>query len=217
MICAKCHSTVPEESLFCLRCGTRLGPTPAQASPNGRGALPGPTAAPAKPSAGAARATAAAPAAAPTPSVPPGGKQAYTLAFKALADERLRYRVARWVCEQAPAHPLTEVQEGLLRGDFATFLALTHDEAESARQRIQALGAHPALWRLHPATVADMLVAERRERTPKAGWSARKKVAAVGIGLAALFVFGAMAAQQYGNRPPVAPPPGTVPTIGPRP
>lgn len=206
MICAKCRSTVPEESLFCLRCGTRLGPTPAQASPNGD--------APVKPTAVPVRTASATPAAA---GVPSGGKQAYTLAFKALADERIRYRVARWVCEHAPAHPLTEVQEGLLRGDFATFLALTHEEAESARERIRALGAHPALWRLHPATVADMLVAERRERTPKAEWSVRKKIAAVVIGLAALFVFGAVAAQQYFNRPATGPQPGSVPSIGARP
>ena len=207
MICAKCQATVPDESLFCLRCGARLQ-APARRLPlNGRGGTK-------------ARATvpAASAAAAPAPAVtPPGGKQPYTLAFKPLADERLRYRVARWVCEQAPAHPLSEVQEGLTRGEFATFLALTQEEVEAVRQRIQALGAHPALWRLSPATAAEMLIPERLERKPKAEWSFQKKLAAVGIALAALFLFGAMAAQRYYNATPVGPQPGTMPTIGGKP
>ena len=104
-----------------------------------------------------------------------------------------------------------------MRGQFATFLALTHEEAETARQRIQALGAHPALWRLSPATAAEMLIPERLERKPKAEWSFQKKLAAVGIGLAALFLFGAMAAQRYYNATPVGPQPGTMPTIGAKP
>ncbi len=201
MICAKCQATVPDESLFCLRCGTRLQ-VPARRAPlNGGGGAQARTMVPAAPAAAQA-------------ATPPGGKQPYTLAFKPLADERLRYRVARWVCELAPAHPLAEVQEHLMRGQFATFLALTHEEAETARQRIQALGAHPALWQLHPATAAEMLIPERPGREPKAEWSLQKKLAAVGIGLAALFLFGAMAAQRYFNATPVGPQPGTMPTIG---
>jgi hypothetical protein len=148
------------------------------------------------------------------PATGPGGKQAYALSFKALADERLRYRVARWVCEQAPAHGLTEVQEALLRGDFATFLAMTGVEAEAARQRIQALGAHPALWRLAPATVAELMLPEPPARKARAApWSLQKKLAAVGIGLAALFFFGIMAAQRYHTQSAYRPS-DTVPTIG---
>jgi hypothetical protein len=147
----------------------------------------------------------------------PGGKQAYALSFKPLTDERLRYRVARWVCEQAPAHGLTEVQESLLRGDFTTFLAMTGVEAETARQRIQALGAHPALWRLAPATVAELMLPEPPARKARAApWSLQKKLAAVGIGLVALFFFGVMVAQRY-HAPPPSEPSNTVPTIGGKP
>jgi hypothetical protein len=210
MICAKCQAGVPDESLFCLRCGARLAPTPALARNGGGGGPRG--APPTVVSVPASTATLTAPLA-----TGPGGKQAYALSFKALADERLRYRVARWVCEQAPAHGLTEVQEALLRGDFATFLAMTGAEAEGARQRIQALGAHPALWRLAPATAAELMLPARPARKAKgAPWSLQKKLAAVGIGLAALFLFGIMAAQRY-HTPPPSRPSDTVPTIGGKP
>ena len=74
----------------------------------------------------------------------PGTKQAYALSFSPLGDERLRYRVARWVVDRAPAHALTEVQEDLAHGTFVTFLALTADEAEVAREGIHGLGVAPA-------------------------------------------------------------------------
>jgi hypothetical protein len=194
--CPKCQTAIPDESAFCLRCGARLA-VPATVPRNGGGAggpATHPVAVP-RPRAGR---PAPAPVAAPTPTVPAGGKQAWTLSFKPLADERLRYRVARWVCEHAPVHGLGEVQAALLQGQFATFLALTADEAETARQRLQGLGAHPALWRLAPATTAELLVAERPRPT-----GARKlrttgqKIAAVVIGLAVLFVFGAVAAKRF--------------------
>jgi hypothetical protein len=143
----------------------------------------------------AAARAAAAPAAPPTPAVPPVGKQAWTLSFKPLADERLRYRVARWVCEHAPVHALAEVQAALMEGQFATFLALTADEAETARQRLQGLGAHPALWRLAPATNAELLMAERPRpaaaRQPRTlgqkimMWAIALVVASLLLGLAA--------------------------------
>jgi hypothetical protein len=47
--------------------------------------------------------------AAPTvPAPPPGTKQAYALSFSPLGDERLRYRVARWVVDRAPGMLLVE-------------------------------------------------------------------------------------------------------------
>jgi hypothetical protein len=205
MTCAKCQATVPEESLFCLRCGTRLTPRPSLVPRNGGGST---------------KATPAAPAPAPaqTPAAPPGGKQAYALSFKAVADERLRYRVARWVCEQAPAHGLGDVQESLTRGDFATFLALTATEAETARQRIQALGAPTALWRLAPATVAELMMGERPARPAKAdAWSTKKKLRAVGIGLAVLFLMGLVFFQRFQSPTGYQDPPTTPPTIGGRP
>ena len=211
MLCAKCQAGVPDESLFCLRCGARLAPGPALAPRNGGGGAPR-AAPPAVVTGPAPTPVLAAP-----PATGPGGKQAYALSFKPLTDERLRYRVARWVCEQAPAHGLTEVQESLLRGDFTTFLAMTGVEAEAARQRIQALGAHHALWRLAPATAAELMLPERPARKAKgAPWSLQKKLAAVGIGLAALFFFGIMAAQRY-HAPPPSEPSNTVPTIGGKP
>jgi zinc-ribbon domain len=183
--CPKCQANVPDESLFCLRCGAGLR-VPAERAPlNGGGTAPQPRAA-----AGAKPAAMAQPKTPPRPEAPPGTKQPYTLAFKALADERLRYRVARWLCEVAPAHPLSEVQAGLTQGEFATFLALTHEEAEAARQRIQALGAHPALWRLHPASPAEMLIPERPVRKAKAASAAnpRKRIAIVAAVLVAILV-----------------------------
>jgi hypothetical protein len=109
----------------------------------------------------------ATPAAGPSPAaapVPPGTKQAYALSFSPLVDERLRYRVARWVVERAPAHALTEVQEDLQHGTFLTFLALTANEAEVAREGIRGLGVAPPLLRLAPATTAQMLLPARRAR-----------------------------------------------------
>ena len=196
MNCPKCQTAIPDESAFCLWCGTRLAP-PAAVARNGGGtggsggrpvAVPRP----------AATRAAAAPVAARTPAAPPGGKQAWTLTFKPLSDERLRYRVARFVCEHAPVHALGEVQTALTEGQFATFLALTADEAETTRQRLQALGAHPALWQLAPSTMAEMLVVERpRPTTAKRLRTPGQKIAAVGIGLLVLFVFGAMAAKRF--------------------
>ncbi len=181
MRCPRCQAAVPAESIFCLHCGARLAaPVPL----NGGGARPaGPPPAPPPPAAAA------------TP------KQAYALAFQALTDERLRYRVARWVCEVAPAHGLAEVQAGLLRGDFATFVALTPEEAEAARRRVAGLGVHPALWRLTPAGDVDRL---RPEPPPPptaraAGWSPPQRFAAVGIGLVLLFLFGLVLHRLYGG------------------
>jgi hypothetical protein len=130
--------------------------------------------------------------------VPLGGKQAWTLSFKPLADERLRYRVARWVCEHAPVHALGEVQAALLEGQFATFLAMTSDEAETARERLQALGAHPALWRLAPATAAEMLMAERpRPAGAKPPRTPGQKIVLFAIGLVVLFAFLGLAAKWF--------------------
>jgi len=208
MTCPRCQAAIPDESVFCLRCGHRLPPPVAVGRNGGGGRAPAsparPSPAPASPGPAPAR---------PAPAVPPaapGSKQAWTLAFKPLADERLRYRVARWVCEQAPVHALGEVQEALLGEGFATFLALTAAEAEAARQRIQALGAHPALWRLAPATTAELLLPERRSaRAAKAEWSPRRRFAAVGIALLCLFLFGAVAAQRYFAVSNAPPPPTT--------
>jgi hypothetical protein len=141
----------------------------------------------------------AAPAPEASPALTPGKKHPYALSFKALSDERLRYRVARWVCELAPAHALTEVQENLARGEFATFVALTPDEAEQARQKVQALGVHPALVRLEVATQAEMLL-PRRARIEDEGskWTPAQKFAAVAIFVLILFVFGLVMFYRYG-------------------
>lgn len=136
-----------------MSCGARMAP--AHAPGNGAGAPPQAVAVPATPAVVAASVS------------PPGTKQPYSLSFAPLPDERLRYRVAKWVVERAPAHALTEVQEDLAHGTFVTFLALTADEAESARQGIHGLGVAPPLLRLAPASTAEMLLPERRAR-PKA-------------------------------------------------
>jgi hypothetical protein len=143
-----------------MACGARLTPVLTPRNGNGTGGTPG------SPEAAPADAAPAATAPGAPPPVPPGTKQAYALSFSALADERLRYRVARWVVERAPAHGLTEVQDDLAQGRFLTFLALTADEAEAAREGIHGLGVAPPLLRLAPATVAQMLLPERRR--PKA-------------------------------------------------
>jgi hypothetical protein len=142
-----------------MACGARL--TPSLTPRDGNGAGPAPAAAVPEV---AVTVAAAAPASA---AVPPGRKQAYALSFAPLTDERLRYRVARWVVERAPAHALTEVQDDLAHGTFLTFLALTANEAEVAREGIQGLGVALPLLRLAPATTAQMLLPERRAR-PKA-------------------------------------------------
>jgi hypothetical protein len=159
--CPKCRTAVPDQSAFCMACGARLTPSLTPRDGNGAGAGRAPSAA----APGVAVPVAVAPAAAPA--VSPGTKQAYALSFAPLVDERLRYRVARWVVERAPAHALMEVQDDLAHGTFLTFLALTADEAEVAREGIQGLGVAPPLLRLSPATTAQMLLPERRAR-PKA-------------------------------------------------
>lgn len=135
-----------------MACGTRMAP--AHAPGNGAGTPPPAAAVSAPPALGAGP-------------VSPGAKQPYALSFAPLPDERLRYRVAKWVVERAPAHALTDVQEDLAHGTFVTFLALTADEAESARQGIHGLGVASPLLRLAPASTAEMLLPERRAR-PKA-------------------------------------------------
>lgn len=220
MVCPKCQKTIPDESIFCLGCGVRLrSVAPGDGGVSARAAVP----AAAKPAPATPRAApagpAAPPAAAPAPAAAkpaPGAKQAYALSFRPIGDERLRYRVARWVCERAPAHDLVEVQEGLMRGDFATFLALTEEEAEAARQKIQALGIHPAMVHFAPATVAEMLVPERPSKQAKegGGWTIGQKFAVVGIIVAILFVFGAIALYLYQGSTPPYPVPTKPPTIG---
>ena len=108
------------------------------------------------PAPAAARASAAA--------APPGTKQAYALSFSPLVDERLRYRSPAGSSSGRPLTALTEVQEDLAHGTFVTFLALTADEAEVARQGIHGLGVAPPLLRLAPATTAQMLLPARRGR-----------------------------------------------------
>jgi hypothetical protein len=141
------------------------------------------------------------PAAATPDAAPPGTKQAYALSFSPLVDERLRYRVARWVVERAPAHGLTEVQEDLEHGTFVTFLALTADEAEVARQGIQGLGVAPPLLRLAPATTAQMLLPVRarskaQEKRP-VGLGDWRTLVAAAVGL---LVFGLVVVRLIGGR-----------------
>jgi hypothetical protein len=180
--CPKCRTAVPDQSAFCLACGARLTSSLTPRDGNGVGAAP--------------------PTAAALPAPPPGAKQAYALSFGPLVDERLRYRVARWVVDRAPAHGLTEVQDDLQHGTFVTFLALTSDEVDVARQGIEGLGVAPALLRLAPATTAQMLLTERR---PRAGAAQKRPVglgdwrtlvaAAVG-----LLVFGLVVVRLFGGR-----------------
>ena len=149
MTCPKCQTAVPDQSVFCMACGARLTPSLTPRDGNGAGAARAP----------AAASDGASPAAAPP--IPAGTKQAYALSFSPLVDERLRYRVARWVVERAPAHALAEVQDDLAHGTFLTFLALTSSEADAAREGIQGLGVAPPLLRLAPATTAQMLLPTR--------------------------------------------------------
>jgi hypothetical protein len=169
-----------------MACGARVAPVPSPRDGNGTGGAP----------------ATAGPATVAPPAVPPGVKQAYALSFSRLADERLRYRVARWVVERAPAHGLTEVQEDLEHGTFLTFLALTADEAEGARQGIQGLGVAPPLVRLAPATTAEMLLPDRRAR-PKAqerrtiGLGDWRTLIAAAVGL---LIFGLVVVRLIGGR-----------------
>ena len=173
MVCPTCHKTVPDESVFCLRCGTRFPRAERRVSGNGGVA---------------AVATARS---APGVAAPSGERQAYALSFKPLANDRLRYRLARWVCEVAPAHQFAEVQDGLLRGDFATFLALTAEEARAVGQRVQALGVHAALMHLAPATEAEIpLPAPPKKGEPASGWTLKQRVLAAAIIILTLLVFG---------------------------
>ena len=197
MVCPKCRRTVPDESTFCLGCGTRLVEPTRVVPVNGDAA----TAAgvPALRASGGAP-----PAKGPglrTPS-PAGGKQAYTLSFRPIADERLRYRLARWVCERAPAHALGEVQEGLQRGDFVTFLALTPEEAEATREGIQGLGVAPALLSFTPATAAELLLPMRRAAKParEPGGLKGKNLVGILLTVVMLFFFGLVVMRLFGGR-----------------
>lgn len=138
MLCPHCQRTVPEESRFCLACGQALERPPGPL--NGHGVAPDGL---------------------PLPEVPepavPSRKGAWALSFAAITDERIRYRVARWVIQQAPAHPLGEVQEGLRQGSFFTFLALTPAEADQVRTGIQRLGLPESLINLAPASGLESL------------------------------------------------------------
>src|SRR5262245_66576333 len=180
-----------------MACGARLTPALTPRDGNGTGAAPTPAAVPAEVNVGAAT-TATAPTTAAAP-VPPGTKQAYALSFSPLVDERLRYRVARWVVERAPAHALTDVQDDLAHGRFLTFLALTADEAEVARQGIQGLGVAPPLVRLAPASTAEMLIPRGRP-TPQArrgGLGDWRTLVAAAVGL---LIFGLFVIRMIGGR-----------------
>jgi hypothetical protein len=166
-----------------MACGTRLSASATLRDGNGAGAP-------------------AAPPVLAGPAPPPGTKQAYSLTLGPLADERLRYRVARWVVERAPAHGLAEVQDDLQRGTFVTFLALTAEEAEVARQGIHGLGVAPPLLRLTPATVAEMLLPPRQARAKDQekraiGLGDWRTLAAAAIGL---LLFGFIVVRLIGGR-----------------
>jgi hypothetical protein len=193
MDCPQCARPVPDESSFCLHCGRRLGTEERRAPRNGGGP---PAAEPA-----IAAATPAGPA---DPGAPagPGGKRAYAVSIRALADERLRYRVARWVCGVAPAHQIAEIQADLTLGGFSTFLALTPEEAEETRQRIEALGVHPSLLRLAPATEAELLApaSPRAARDPaKSATSFKQTLIVIGVMAAVCLVVGVVWLRLYGQ------------------
>lgn len=196
MICPRCQTTIPDVSSFCLSCGARLVQAARLVPVNGGGPAP-------RAAEGIAEGPSSSVVATPLEaSETPEGRQAYALSFRPIADERLRYRVARWVCDRAPAHALSEVQEGLMRGDFLTFLALTPEEAEVARQGIHRLGLAPALLHLTPATANDRLLPEQRtERRVKGARASKgKEWAAVLVALGALFVFGLVVMRLYAGR-----------------
>jgi hypothetical protein len=181
LTCPSCQAVVPERSAFCLACGARLAPKPSPENGNG--------------------ATGPLPAAAKPTTAPPGTKQAYALSFGPLVDERLRYRVARWVIERAPAYELSEVQDELQHGTVLTFLALTSSEVTQARQGIEGLGVNPALLRLAPATTAQMLLPERRPRREtsqkRVGVGDWRTLLAAAVGL---LVFGLVIVRFLGGR-----------------
>jgi hypothetical protein len=196
--CPKCQTAVPERSVFCLACGARLAPGPSAQDGNGSAAVVARAPAPA----GSAAAVGAAPAPVAAPPAPtPGVKQAYALSFRPLVDERLRYRVARWVVERAPAHSLTEVQAGLQDGTFLTFLALTPEEAEAARDGIQALGVAAPLVQLAPATAAQLMLP--RPVRPKAGERRTlggREWAGIAAAVVGLLLFGLILVRLFGDR-----------------
>jgi hypothetical protein len=133
---------------------------------------------------------------------PPGRRQAYALSLRPIVDERLRYRLARWIVAQAPAHAIAEVQEDLQRGTFLTFLALTADEADSARRAIEQLGVPAALLQLAPATTAQLLVPERRRPVAETG---RRAIGladwrALAIAAVGLLLFGLLVVRFLGGR-----------------
>jgi hypothetical protein len=182
LTCPSCQAVVPDRSAFCLACGARLAPRPRPETDNGAGGAHPPPAEPA--------------------TATPRAKQAYSLSFGPLVDERLRYRVARWVVDQAPAYELAEVQDELQQGTFLTFLALTSGEADLARRGIEGLGVNPALLRLAPATMAQMLLTERRPRreaTTKrsVGLGDWRALLAAAVGL---LVFGLVVVRFMGGR-----------------
>ena len=182
MTCPACRTAVPDQSAFCLACGARLAPAPGAENGNGAGAVPVP-------------AVERAPAL-----VPAGIKQAYALSIGPLVDERLRYKVAKWVVERAPAYPLTEVQDGLQHGTFVAVLAFTTEEAEAARQGIHGLGVAPALLRLAPATTAALLMPERRRPTVEkrsVGLGDWRTLVAAAVGL---LIFGVVIVRLIGGR-----------------
>jgi hypothetical protein len=185
MTCPKCRTAVPDQSVFCMACGARVAPS---LIPNGNGAA---KPAPAAVLAPVATAAASAP--------PPGTRQPYSLSFSPLVDERLRYKVAKWVVDRAPAHALTEVQEDLAHGTFMTFLALTADEAEVARQGIHGLGVAPPLLRLAPASTAEMLIPRGRPKTQerRSGLGDWRTLVAAAVGL---LVFGLVVVRLIGGR-----------------
>jgi hypothetical protein len=216
MICASCQAPVPDESHFCLRCGTRLVAlerlAPVNGGKTGRTdraavAVSRPAPGPGRPAASPGRPAAAA----------ATGKEPYALSFMPLADPGVRRRVASWLCQVAPAHPLPEVQQRLSAGGFATFLALTPAEADAARARIEALGAHPAFFQLRPASVAEMLLPQRPAAARRTGLTTQHKIAA-GIGVF-IFVICCIFSWMLFTRTPAKPPaaPGGVPRIGARP
>ena len=210
MVCGACGKTVPDESAFCLSCGARLAPATKVAPVNGGGApvpvtvpLPGQTGV--QPGAGT-RSGGRPPGGLPRaagPAAAAGTKQPFALSFRPIPDERLRYRVARWVCEQAPAHALAEVQECLARGAFITFLALTADEAETTRQGILRLGLAPAQITLAPATAADVLAPTgapgARTAEPKRGMQGKEWIT-LGVAVVMLFLFGLVVMRLFGGR-----------------
>ena len=80
-----------------------------------------------------------------------------------------------------------------------TFLALTADEAEVARQGIHGLGVAPPLLRLAPASTAEMLIPRGRPKTPerRSGLGDWRTLVAAAVGL---LVFGLVVVRMIGGR-----------------